>query len=258
LPEASHITSADLKNNQQLSGAIDIKNLSFSYEPNSIKVLENISCCIPANSFVGIVGPSGSGKSTLLRLLLRFEQPNLGKIYFDHQDLDELDIELVRNQIGAVLPNDRLLHGNIFSNITAYSPVLTIDDAWAAAHIVGLAEDIAAMSMGMFTFIGENGAGLAGGQRQRLLIARAIVRQPRIILFDEATSALDNISQNLVIQSIKQLNTTRVVVAHRLSTVRDADQIIVLNAGKIVETGTYQQLISSGGLFAKMAERQMV
>lgn len=242
---------------KKLSGAIEINNLSFSYELNN-KVLENISCNIKPNSLVGIVGSSGSGKSTLLRLLLRFEQPSAGKIYFDGQDLNELDVELIRNQIGAVLPNDRLLHGNIFSNITAYSPVLTIDDAWAAARIVGLAEDIAAMPMGMFTFIGDNGAGLAGGQRQRVLLARAIVRRPKIILFDEATSALDNISQNLVMQSIKQLNSTRVVVAHRLSTVRDADQIMVLNEGKIVETGTYEQLISSGGLFAKMAERQMV
>lgn len=239
-----------------LSGWVEISNISFRYEADLPLVLRNVSINIRPGQFIAIVGASGSGKSTLLRLLLGFEKTEIGSIYYDGQDLAEVNVTSVRAQMGVVLQNSQLMAGDILSNIIGSLP-LTIDDAWQAAKMVGLAEDIEAMPMGMHTVISEGASNISGGQRQRILIARAIVHQPRLILFDEATSALDNRTQAIVAESLERLNATRIVVAHRLSTVINADCIYVLDQGELVESGTYEKLMVQNGLFANLARRQM-
>jgi NHLM bacteriocin system ABC transporter ATP-binding protein len=240
----------------ELRGNIDIRHVSFRYRHDGPLVLRDLSLGISPGQFVAFVGPSGSGKSTLFRLLLGFETPAAGAIYYDGQDLAELDIQAVRRQIGVVMQNARLMTDSVFRNIVGDAK-LNLDDAWEAARQAGLEEDLKAMPMGMHTVVSEGGGGLSGGQRQRLLIARAIVRQPRILLFDEATSALDNRTQAIVSQSLKTLNATRLTIAHRLSTVIQADQICVLDRGSLVEAGTYDELMTQGGLFAQLARRQL-
>ncbi len=208
-------------------------------------------------ALLAIVGPSGSGKSTVFRLLLGFETAESGAVYYDRQDLSSLDLTAVRRQIGVVLQNGRLMAGDIYSNIVGSSVTLTQDDAWEAARMAGLAEDIEAMPMGMHTVVSDGGGTLSGGQRQRLLIARAIVNRPRILLMDEATSALDNHTQVIVSQSLERLQATRIVIAHRLSTVVKADKIAVINNGVIEELGNYKTLMARNGLFAELARRQI-
>jgi NHLM bacteriocin system ABC transporter ATP-binding protein len=238
----------------QLRGTIEINHVTFSYKPDSPAILRDLSLSIKAGQFVAIVGPSGSGKSTLLRCLLGFEPPTSGSIFYDGQDMSVLDITAIRRQLGVVLQNGQILPGDIFKNIVGASG-LTIDDAWEAARMCGLEQDIKDMPMGMHTVV--MGGGLSGGQQQRLLIARSIVHRPRIIYFDEATSALDNKTQAVVSQSLEQLEATRVVIAHRLSTVKNADLIVVLDAGVIKEKGTYEELMQNDGLFAQLAKRQI-
>jgi NHLM bacteriocin system ABC transporter ATP-binding protein len=240
----------------ELNGSIDIHHVSFRYRDEGPLVLRDLSLGLSAGKFAAFVGPSGSGKSTLFRLLLGFETPGSGAIYYDGQDLADLDVQGVRRQIGVVMQNARLMTGSIFRNIVG-DGTLTIDDAWVAARLAGLEEDLKSMPMGMHTVVSEGGGGLSGGQRQRLLIARAIVRKPRIVLFDEATSALDNRTQAIVSQSLKALNATRVVIAHRLSTVMHADRIFVLDKGSLVESGSFDELMAHGGLFTQMAKRQL-
>jgi len=247
---------ATLKAPGQLTGDIDINHVSFRYSADGPLILDNISLNIPAGEMVAFVGPSGSGKSTLFRLLLGFETPSLGGLYFDGQDLSGLDLAAVRRQLGVVLQNGKLMPGDIYTNIVGAS-ALTLDDAWEAARLAGLDADIKAMPMGMHTMIAEGAGTISGGQRQRLMIARAIVRKPRILLFDEATSALDNTTQGIVANSVQNLNATRVVIAHRLSTVIKADRIFVIDAGRVVESGNYEQLMQLNGLFAQLARRQI-
>jgi ABC-type bacteriocin/lantibiotic exporter with double-glycine peptidase domain len=239
----------------ELSGAIEVSHVSFRYEADKPLVLKDVSFRIPAGQLVALVGPSGCGKSTLLRLLLGFEEPETGVTSFDGMDLEGLDTSSVRRQMGVVLQNSFPFRGDILSNIIGSKP-LTIDDAWEAARLSGLDQDIKQMPMGMHTVITESG-GISGGQRQRLMIARAIVSRPRILLFDEATSALDNQTQAIVTKSLDGLKATRVVIAHRLSTVINADKIIVLEQGKVVQSGTYVDLIEQEGLFAELAKRQL-
>lgn len=253
--EAQPEASEDKAEAAELTGRIEVSNVSFRYAPDMPPVLRDVALTVAPGQFVAIVGSSGSGKSTLLRLLLGFEKPDSGSIYFDGQDLSELHIVSVRSQMGVVLQNGQLMAGDILTNIIGSLP-LTIDDAWQAAEMVGLADDIRAMPMGLHTVISEGAANISGGQRQRILIARAIVHQPRLIIFDEATSALDNRTQAMVTESLDRLNATRIVVAHRLSTVINADVIYVLDKGMIVESGTYSDLMASKGLFAALAARQ--
>ena len=240
----------------ELTGQIEISNLSFRYSPEKPLVLQNISLKIRPGQFVAIVGTSGCGKSTLLRLLLGFERPESGTVAFDGQDLAELSVTSVRSQMGVVLQHGQLMAGDIFSNIIGSLP-LTLDDAWLAAEMVGLAEDIRAMPMGMHTLISEGASNISGGQRQRILIAKSIVNRPRIIIFDEATSALDNRTQSIVAESLERLKATRIIVAHRLSTVCNADYIFVMESGRLAESGTYNDLMDKNGLFASMAKRQL-
>lgn len=239
-----------------LRGEIEINHAVFRYKEDGPLIINDLSLTIKPGEFVAFVGPSGSGKSTLLRLLLGFEKPERGAILYDGQDLSVLNIPAVRRQIGVVLQNGRVMSGDIFSNIIGNAP-LTIDDAWEAARMVGLDEDIRKMPMGMHTVVSEGGSTFSGGQRQRLLIARAIVTRPKMIFFDEATSALDNRTQAIVSESLEKLQATRIVVAHRLSTVMNADRILVLRAGRIVESGTYQELMELNGTFAELARRQI-
>jgi ATP-binding cassette subfamily C protein len=240
----------------ELSGAIDLDHVTFRYDPQGPPILDDVSLQCRPGEFIALVGPSGSGKSTLLRLLLGFEQAESGAIFYDGRDLATLDLRLVRRQIGSVLQNGRLLPGDIVSNIVGSSQ-LTLDDAWEAARLAGLADEIEKMPMGMHTVIGEGSDTLSGGQRQRLTIARAIVHRPRIVFFDEATSALDNRTQEIVSASLNGLAATRVVIAHRLSTVVNADRIYVLQQGRIVESGTYRELMQRRGVFAELARRQI-
>jgi ATP-binding cassette subfamily C protein len=239
----------------ELAGDVELGHVSFRYKEDGPLVLDDVSIRARPGEFIALVGPSGSGKSTCLRLLLGFEQPSAGSIYFDGQDLPSLDVHSVRRQIGVVLQNGRPMVGSLYSNIVGEGE-LGIDAAWEAARMAGMEEDIRAMPMGMHTVVSEGAGTFSGGQRQRLLIARALVHRPRILLFDEATSALDNRTQEIVSQSLTRLKATRIVVAHRLSTILHADRIYVLRAGRVVEEGTYEELVRQGGLFARLAERQ--
>jgi NHLM bacteriocin system ABC transporter ATP-binding protein len=239
-----------------LSGEIEVAHLSFRYDPAGPLILRDLAFHARAGEFVAFVGPSGTGKSTIFRLLLGFEKPESGAIYFDGQEVGGLDAQAVRQQIGVVLQNGRLMPGDIFTNIVG-STAATLEDAWRAASMAGLEEDIRQMPMGMHTVISEGGSTLSGGQRQRLMIARAVVNRPRILLFDEATSALDNRTQAIVSQSLEKLQATRLVIAHRLSTIINADRILYFDGGRIVESGSYTELLESRGRFAELAARQL-
>ncbi len=240
----------------EITGVIEINHVTFRYTADGPTILNDISISINPGEFIAFVGPSGSGKSTLFRLLLGFEQPESGSIYYDQQDMSGLDIGAVRRQLGVVLQNGKLMPGDIFTNIVGSSP-LTLEDAWEAARMAGFDEDIKSMPMGMHTVISEGAGAISGGQKQRLMIARAIVKKPRILLFDEATSALDNRTQAIVAQSVERLNATRIVIAHRLSTIIKADRIFVIEAGNVVESGNYEELMSKNGRFADLAKRQI-
>ncbi|HOW26400.1 MAG TPA: NHLP bacteriocin export ABC transporter permease/ATPase subunit [Bacteroidales bacterium] len=240
-----------------LRGEVEINHINFRYEPDGPLVLRDLSMHVLPGEYVAIVGPSGSGKSTLLRLLLGLEIPENGAIYYDRQDLSNIDPSSVRRQIGSVLQDTRLAPGNIFSNIIGVSNA-TMDEAWEAARMVGLDEDIRQMPMGMFTIVSDGLSTLSGGQRQRILLARAIVANPRILFLDEATSALDNETQRTVSGSLENIQATRLVIAHRLSTIRNADKIYVVDNGQVMETGTFDQLMNNAGHFADLVKRQLI
>jgi ABC-type bacteriocin/lantibiotic exporter with double-glycine peptidase domain len=240
----------------RLSGQIELSNVSFRYNEEMPLVIDNLSLKIRPGQYIAIVGKTGCGKSTLMRLLLGFESPQKGAVYFDGQDIAKVDLRSLRQNIGAVMQNGKLFTGSILSNITVAAPWLGLAEAWEAAELACVADDIRKMPMGMHTMISEGGGGISGGQRQRLLIARAIIAKPRILIFDEATSALDNITQKHVSDALDSLSSTRIVIAHRLSTIRHCDRIIVLDGGSIREDGTYEELIRKGGYFAELVERQ--
>lgn len=241
---------------EQLSGSIEINHVSFRYREDTPYILDDLNLKIKAGEYVAIVGRTGCGKSTLVRLLLGFEKPEKGSIYYDGNDLAISDPRSIRSHIGVVIQNGELFQGDIFSNIAISAPDLTLDEAWEAAEMAGLAEDIRQMPMGMNSLISEGQGGISGGQKQRLMIARAIAPKPRILIFDEATSALDNKTQKQVSDSLDKLHCTRIVVAHRLSTIKNCDRILVLDNGGIIEEGSYEELIGKNGFFADLVERQ--
>ena len=240
----------------RLAGGVALASITFRYGEDGPLILENVSIEANPGEFIAIVGPSGSGKSTIFRLLLGFETPESGTIYYDGQDLSGLDVISLRRQLGVVLQNGRVQQSSIFDNI-ACGALITLKEAWKAAEMAGLAEDIQQMPMGMHTVVSEGGSNLSGGQRQRLLIARALIGKPKIILMDEATSALDNRTQAVVTQSLETLSATRIVIAHRLSTIRQADRIYVIEAGQVVQVGSFAELIEQEGLFARLVARQL-
>ena len=243
---------------ERLMGGIELNNVTFTYNENMPNVLDGVSLKISPGQYVAIVGKTGCGKSTLMRIMLGFEKPQRGGVFFDGKDIERMDLKSLRRKIGSVMQNGKLFTGDLYSNIVINNPRLTLDEAWEAAEMSGLAEDIRNMPMGMFTMISEGQGGISGGQRQRLFIARAIAPKPRILMFDEATSALDNITQKIVSDSLEKLKCTRIVIAHRLSTIRQCDRIIVLDKGHIIEDGTYDELIAKNGFFAELVERQRV
>ncbi len=240
----------------RLRGSVELDHVVFQYHDNGPVILDDVSARIEPGQFIALVGPSGSGKSTLFRLLLGFETPQSGGIYYDGQDLAGLDVHAVRRQMGVVLQNGRINAGSMFDNVTNGAPV-ALNDAWEAARAAGFAEEIEAMPMGMHTVVSEGGTNLSGGQRQRLLLTRALVHRPGILLLDEATSALDNRTQAVVSDSLRRLNVTRIVIAHRLSTIRNADRIHVIDSGRFVECGKFEDLMARQGLFARLMARQM-
>ncbi|MQY34177.1 Vitamin B12 import ATP-binding protein BtuD [Streptomyces sp. RB17] len=239
-----------------LSGAIEARRLSFRYADDGPLVLDDVSFAVRPGEFVAVVGPSGCGKSTLLRLLIGFDKPVSGSVLYDGQDLAALDQSAVRRQCGVVLQHAQPFTGSLLDVICGAEPY-TPEEAMAAAEMAGLAEDIKRMPMGLHTIVAGNGA-ISGGQRQRLMIAQALIRRPRILFFDEATSALDNDTQRIVIDSTRKLNATRVVIAHRLSTVLDADRVIVMEDGKVVQQGTPAELLAdTTGRLHELVRRQL-
>jgi ATP-binding cassette subfamily C protein len=252
--EASH--PGDREEPRLLTGTLGVDGITFAYQPGDPPIIDHVSFEIEAGKFVAIVGPSGAGKTTLLRLLLGFERPQIGSVRYDGRDLAELDLDAVRRQLGVVLQDATLLPGDIRANILG-ATALSLDDAWEAARLAGIDEEIRRMPMGIHTFVAEGGSALSAGQRQRILLARALVRRPRILLLDEATSALDDATQRLVMRSLRDLDITRVAIAHRLSTIADADLILVVDRGRIVQRGRYAALIDQPGVFQRMARRQL-
>ena len=239
-----------------ISGSIELSHVTFRYEKEGRKILDDLSLTIPARQYVAIVGKTGCGKSTLMRLLLGFETPEQGAIYYDRKDIQTLDLASLRKRIGTVMQDGDLFGGSIFENITISAPNLTLEEAWEAAEIAGIADDIRDMPMGMHTVLQEGAGGISGGQRQRLMIARAVAPKPKLLLLDEATSALDNITQKQVSEALDRMKCTRIVIAHRLSTIRHCNRILVLDNGKIVEDGTYDELLEKKGMFAELVARQ--
>jgi ABC-type bacteriocin/lantibiotic exporter with double-glycine peptidase domain len=240
----------------EVSGNIEVSHVTFRYEQNTPYVLKDLNMKVRSGEYVAIVGRTGCGKSTLVRLLLGFEKPETGSIFYDQHDVANVDPRSLRKSIGVVIQNGELFQGDIFSNITISAPQLKMEDAWEAAELAGIADDIREMPMGMQTLISEGQGGISGGQKQRLMIARAVAPKPKILIFDEATSALDNKTQKQVSDSLDSLQCTRIVIAHRLSTIRNCDRILVMDQGTIVEEGTYDDLISKDGLFADLVRRQ--
>ena len=240
-----------------LYGSIEVSDVSFRYDEDGPMILDNLSLKIKAGEYVGIVGKSGCGKSTLMRLMLGFEAPISGGIYYDNYDLSKVDKASLRRKIGCCLQSGSLFTGDLFHNITITAPWATHDDAWEALRMACMEDDVRRMPMGLHTVVSEGGGGFSGGQKQRILIARALISKPNIIFFDEATSALDNIAQKSVSDNLDKLRCTRVVIAHRLSTIRHCDRIVVLDKGHIAEQGTFEELMANKGLFYEMAQRQL-
>ena len=240
----------------RLEGNIELSNVYFRYSNSMPWVIDGMNLVIHPGEYVAIVGTTGCGKSTLVRLLLGFETPQKGAVYYDGKDITGLDLHSLRRRIGTVTQDGTLFQGDIFSNIAVSAPQMHIQDAWEAAEIAGIADDIRNMPMGMQTQISEGQGGISGGQKQRLMIARAVAPKPSVLILDEATSALDNETQQKVSEALDKLNCTRIVIAHRLSTIKNCSRILVLNEGKIIEDGTYEELIAQNGFFAELIERQ--
>ena len=239
-----------------LTGNIELSNVRFRYRPSGPWVIDGLDLKIRAGEYVGIVGTTGCGKTTLVRLLLGFETPVTGAVNYDGKDAAGLDLHSLRRHIGTVMQDGSLFQGDIFSNIAVTAPGMSLADAWEAAELAGIADEIRAMPMGMNTLISEGQGGISGGQKQRILIARALAPKPRILIFDEATSALDNRTQQQVSEALDRLKCTRIVIAHRLSTIRNCSRILMLDGGKIAESGTYDELLRKNGLFAELIARQ--
>ena len=243
---------------EKLDGNIKLENVSFKYDEEGPMIISDLSLNIKQGEFIGIVGKTGCGKSTIVRLLLGFERPTSGHIYYDGKDIDSINLQSLRHNIGSVLQNGGIFHADILSNILITSPDLGEEEAWEAARIAGISEDIKNMPMGMRTVISEGQGGISGGQKQRIMIARAIINKPKVLIFDEATSALDNKTQKSISDSISNLNCTRIVIAHRLSTIKNCDRIIYMEQGKILEEGTYDDLMDKKGKFFELIERQRI
>ena len=242
---------------KSLSGSIEVTNLTFRYSQETPYIFNGLSLKIRPGEFVALVGGSGCGKSTLIRLLLGFEKPESGTIFYDQYNIDKVNKQSLRRCVGTCLQDGRLFPGDIFANITVTAPWSTMGDAWEASRIAGFDTDVKDMPMNMYTVVSEGGGGLSGGQKQRLLIARSVINKPSVLFFDEATSALDNIKQKIVSENIEKMGCTRISIAHRLSTIKNCDRIIVLDKGKVSEEGTFNELIEKKGVFYELSKRQL-
>ena len=254
--EATPEIAEDKPSIETLSGAIEVSGVTFRYSEDSPYIVRDLSFKVSPGEYVALVGKSGSGKSTIMRIMLGFETPERGNVFYGQYDVSKVDLRSLRQRIGSVMQDGKLFMGDIASNITISTPTATLDDAWEAAELAGIAEDIRKMPMGMQTLVTEGSGGVSGGQRQRIMIARAVCGKRKVLMFDEATSALDNKTQKHVSDSLDSLNCTRIVIAHRLSTVRHCDRILVVDEGHIAEEGTYDELIAKDGLFAELVARQ--
>ncbi len=254
--EAEPEVSEDKPVVDRLKGEIELDNVSFQYEEDGIPVIDGLSIHIHEGEYVALVGKSGCGKSTLMKILLGFEMPKKGAVYYDKKNLRNIDLKSLRSKVGCVMQDDKLFTDDIFSNIAFSTPGLTMDEAWEAAEMAGIAEDIRSMPMKMFTQLSESANNISGGQKQRILIARALASKPRVLIFDEATSAMDNITQKQITDTLDSIKCTKVVIAQRLSTVRHCDRIIVLDGGKIREDGSFDELMEKNGFFAELVRRQ--
>jgi len=254
--EAETEDYSDKKDVGKLTGDIEISHLNFKYKDSEKLILKDLNLTIKEGQFVAIVGGSGSGKSTLLRVLLGFEDYQQGTILYNGLDMKTVDIRTIRDQIGVVLQDGKIMEGSVLYNIVGTSEY-TEEDAWEAAKIAGCAEDIENLEKKMHTVLPAGGGILSGGQKQRIVIARALIKKPHLILFDEATSALDNSTQKTVTDSLNKLNATKIVIAHRLSTIKDADVIVVLEKGKILEQGNYDELINNKSFFYDLVKTQI-
>ncbi len=239
-----------------ISGSVELNHVWFRYSEDMPYIARDLSLKIKNGDYVAICGKTGCGKSTLIRLLLGFEKPERGAVLFDGKNIESLEKRSLRRKIGTVLQDGKLFTGDIYSNIVITAPQLSQDDAWEAAEIAGIADDIRKMPMGMNTILSEGGGGVSGGQKQRIMIARAVAPKPRLLIMDEATSALDNKTQKQVSEALDKMGCTRIIIAHRLSTIRHCNRILVLDKGEIAEDGTYEELIARDGLFAELVERQ--
>jgi ABC-type bacteriocin/lantibiotic exporter with double-glycine peptidase domain len=249
----------DIRRNQplQITGRLRVDHVTFRYREDGPLTLNDVTIEAEAGQCVALVGPSGSGKSTIINMLLGFEKPRSGAVYYDGHDLDNIDISSIRRQLGVVLQESRIMAGSIFENIISGS-TSTLSDAWDAARAAAFEDDINRMPMGLHTVVSEGGSNLSGGQRQRLLLARALVLKPKVLILDEATSALDNKTQAIVTENLDRMQVTRIVAAHRLSTIRKADRIYVLEDGRVIQQGTFESLSQEDGLFKRLMTRQTI
>ena len=244
---------------KDVSGNIDIRGLKFRYDEDMPYLFNNLNLHINAGDYVAFVGPSGCGKSTLVRLMLGFEKAETGSIFYDEHNLDDINKPSLRRYcISICLQDGQLVEGTIRDNILFGNGSYTDEDVWEAAKNAALDKDIEAMPRGLDTPISADGQGVSGGQRQRILIARALIRKPKIFFLDEATSALDNISQHIITENLARMRCTRITIAHRMSTIRECNRIIVLGDGKVAEDGSYEELLAKGGLFTDIIKRQTV